>query len=549
MKILIVDDEIHLIQAIRLLIPWEELGIHQILTASSVPEAMEILIKERPELAFFDIVIDRELGTTLMQFVVDKKFTTRVIAISGHSDYKYVRDMLVLGAVDYLIKPLDRQQLLSSVKKAIKSWNEECQKTENSQTMLQQINYLTSEHEHTLLGQLFSPRTAIPAYDELRTLSLSFASSVRCTVLYSDLSFYPQQDPAFLRQFTFFFDTLRTDLEHKKRGTAIRSHWTPDDAIILLYGDTEQALRSVQTSLTRFRCSSQYPLHFGAVSCIQEPSAILHGYHMAKTAYYNQPVTIPEHMPLLSWQKTESSFPLPSNTCSPSKSPPIHSSQSRILSAILMNDRSLLFDNVTDWVSGMLPEKPITFGSIRRLNNNFSILYDQWLSYFKDQYPALDCSPKKTLPPSCLFDSSGIFDLPGTIQTYSQILNQLTSAVGLLSHAHDLIEQIASYMEINYACPFDQGEYARIFHINKDYMCRRFTETYGISMVTRLNQIRVEHAKKLLRSGNEKIIRIAQQIGYNDDKYFTKIFKKLTGLTPNEYRRQNRSSSTDISYS
>ena len=55
-------------------------------------------------------------------------------------------------------------------------------------------------------------------------------------------------------------------------------------------------------------------------------------------------------------------------------------------------------------------------------------------------------------------------------------------------------------------------------------------------MVTRLNEIRIEHAKKLLRSSNAKITDIAIQIGYNDEKYFIRTFKKCTGMTPNEYR-------------
>ena len=94
MKVLIVDDEPHLIHAIKALVPWQEYDIDKVLSATTAAEARELLSREQPQLAFFDIMIGDERGTDLMNYVVEQKISSKVIAISGYSDFEYVRSML-----------------------------------------------------------------------------------------------------------------------------------------------------------------------------------------------------------------------------------------------------------------------------------------------------------------------------------------------------------------------------------------------------------------------------------------------------------------------
>ena len=93
MKALIVDDELHLIHTIEMLVPWQQLGIDKVFAATTVSEAKKLLKEEKPELAFFDIVIGNEYGTDLMNYVVEEQIPVKVLAISGYSNFEYVRNM------------------------------------------------------------------------------------------------------------------------------------------------------------------------------------------------------------------------------------------------------------------------------------------------------------------------------------------------------------------------------------------------------------------------------------------------------------------------
>ena len=58
----------------------------------------------------------------------------------------------------------------------------------------------------------------------------------------------------------------------------------------------------------------------------------------------------------------------------------------------------------------------------------------------------------------------------------------------------------------------------------------------GISFSTYLNQVRIEKSKELLKNKQHKIIDVAIMVGFEDQSYFTKVFKRVTGVSPNHYR-------------
>ena len=67
-------------------------------------------------------------------------------------------------------------------------------------------------------------------------------------------------------------------------------------------------------------------------------------------------------------------------------------------------------------------------------------------------------------------------------------------------------------------------------------MSRKFTSTFHVNMLTYLHRIRIRHAKELLADSSLKVQEIAYAVGFKDEKYFAKQFKKITGLTPGDYR-------------
>lgn len=99
------------------------------------------------------------------------------------------------------------------------------------------------------------------------------------------------------------------------------------------------------------------------------------------------------------------------------------------------------------------------------------------------------------------------------------------------------LQNIKEYLDAHYAERITLDGLAERFYINKYYLARVFKEQFGTSVNSYLLQLRITHAKRLLRFTDWSVERIGQECGMNDANYFSRIFKKIEGVTPGEYRR------------
>ena len=78
-------------------------------------------------------------------------------------------------------------------------------------------------------------------------------------------------------------------------------------------------------------------------------------------------------------------------------------------------------------------------------------------------------------------------------------------------------------------------------HISPYYLSHLFKEELDITFIEYLTRVRIEEARRLLFQTSMSIQEITQRVGYVDPSYFSRVFKKVTGMTPNRYRRGGNS--------
>ena len=102
----------------------------------------------------------------------------------------------------------------------------------------------------------------------------------------------------------------------------------------------------------------------------------------------------------------------------------------------------------------------------------------------------------------------------------------------------EVIGNVLKYMEQNFAEIISLDELAELSGLSKEYLCNLFKQEMGQSIMSFLQNIRIGHAKMLLRKFPEKdACAIGKICGFNSASYFGKVFKKVTGLTPGMYRQ------------
>ncbi len=96
---------------------------------------------------------------------------------------------------------------------------------------------------------------------------------------------------------------------------------------------------------------------------------------------------------------------------------------------------------------------------------------------------------------------------------------------------------IKQYLDTNYKEKISLDALAEAFYVNKFYMTRIFKKKYGVSIVNYLTQVRITRAKQLLRFTDMPIESISQECGMSDANYFSRVFRKVEGTSPGEFRK------------
>jgi YesN/AraC family two-component response regulator len=101
------------------------------------------------------------------------------------------------------------------------------------------------------------------------------------------------------------------------------------------------------------------------------------------------------------------------------------------------------------------------------------------------------------------------------------------------------VEKIIQYMHQNINNKVTLTELSEMVHLSPFYLSKSFKETTGYSVIEYFNKIKIDKAKELMIEGNKKVKEVAQALGFTDEFYFSRMFKRIEGISPSEYSSKN----------
>ncbi len=107
------------------------------------------------------------------------------------------------------------------------------------------------------------------------------------------------------------------------------------------------------------------------------------------------------------------------------------------------------------------------------------------------------------------------------------------------TESHSQVERCLNYIHEHYARDFPAEALARSVYVSPSYLFRIFRRKMGVTPMHYRNLVRVDKAKLLLLDRTLKMEEVAERVGFEDTKYFARVFKKETGSSPSEFRKQN----------
>lgn len=128
--------------------------------------------------------------------------------------------------------------------------------------------------------------------------------------------------------------------------------------------------------------------------------------------------------------------------------------------------------------------------------------------------------------------------LDENIECFKAYLSQLESVEEQFKCLSKEVAEVVQFVQKNFNKDISLQQAAERVNMSTNYLSSLFKKELGLGFVEYVNQVRIEKAKELLLNTYQKTYEIAENVGFTDESYFSRTFKKLTGVRPNEFRKQ-----------
>ncbi|MDD6212308.1 MAG: response regulator [Clostridiales bacterium] len=537
MKALIIDDEPHVITVARLLVPWDKLGIDTVLSSGSCEEALQIISQEKPDIILSDINLPGLSGLDLIERLNAENSPAQVILITAYSDFSYAQRAVKLGCVDYLLKPLNEKALTDAVNKAISR----CQKSRKLQ--------INTDHARVmdLVTRIMNLAGGKTDWDEESGEVSSSAANIE-EDLKELLEMFPKQAqssffrigmicihhlPSGTRARFNFFDRVQTILDRHSDGAA--GSWGGNRDLTLLLPDhgvmtetlCQNLLQEIQTETgVCLQMGLSQPVSRAAFIHIREPEFRSSIEYACRNAWeYTICANRTENIPLVH-TSSQRIAPLPNLDW-----------MNRIIYSVLTSGQSQQISALAEKITVLLTGEG--FFTVDQMEHFLSL-------YNSSRTRCVRCLLQEQGLPYAVpvlftgnfFTSHGIFSRDLCCQRLIEDLTSMmeqyipkTEALGTAA----ICQKIRHYLETHYAEDISLDNLAQRFALSPAYLSRSYKKEMSIGLIDDLTRIRLEEACRLMDT-NQKTADIALAVGFTDPKYFSRVFKKMKGMSPSAYR-------------
>ena len=432
-RVLLVDDEYMILTGLKKIIDWPSLGFQVVATAENAMQGLSILENQKIDLVITDVTMPEMNGLEFIEAAQKEHHTFEFMILSGYQEFDYLKSGMQLGAVNYLMKPVNKAELSDSLRK-VKQRLDQQNEQKNQQEIYQEVLFsqwlneeldesseeellakIGGEQRRILLAQL--PRTMEkPVYEWLRNQQESFYSQRNFGEM---LLFTLLLNETAISRFCRFIQNQCTDQEQA----------TAEEQAI----DFSSFSRSLQS---------------GQLDVAQQ--MVTDFFEQFQTA-----VMTPEDIRHFSF---------------------------------------LLFMDIQRELISLEDEE-----------------------YFKGiQY----------------------INQAKTVQELHELLLSLIKAQQKQKKYSENVERVISILHEQFKEPLTLKDVSENLHLNVMYLGQLFKKETKKSFSAYLNHLRIEQAKWLLLHSNQNINEISAEIGYNNTTYFSKLFKKIVGKSPKDYREE-----------
>lgn len=528
-RMIIADDEKMIIQLIRQLGHWKELDIEIIDECYDGEEALSSILANKPDFVLSDIQMPVYDGIQLIEKVREHDEDVLFILLSGYRYFEYARSAIQLNVVDYLLKPVDEEQLNEILEKVCRVIDQKRKQVSDHETL---ENYRSADENSRRqeLWEIVSGRKENYDRNLLTRKMLRDRFQIDFPEKYFQVVYVDTNLGGMIgTDNSVFSSKVESYIENTFKNVSRVIYHTYHMAHILILNYDENNRSEIYNAVSVLfytirdlsEIYGEFRLNIGCSLVKELPEQLPEAFDEAVAAEWGHLVFFGSKV-----LKYEQVCRLPSFDCFTivsvkelkdleecvrylrlEEAGQIFSDiNKRAASCNNLNTADMFktFDHVIKALLNAMPEE-----KRRGEEESYYMAYQNARNFqqiFKNIYLVLT----------------------RYIQDEQERLNEKLSRP---------IEDTIRFIKENYANSISLEDAADAANVSAPYLSRIFKEKTGTGFNEYLTKVRLEESEKLLSDTNLSIKEIAAAVGYSDEKYFSKLFKKTLGIKPTDYRR------------
>lgn len=528
-KLVLADDEPIILRGLKKLLAWEELGLAISGEAGDGEELRQLIAAHDPQLVISDISMPGGSGLEIMSELNKSGRPIKVIFISAFQEFSYAQQAVQLGALDYLVKPINKNQLEAVVRKAVSMIREESMDERNKE----KLSYYEKKNRSTTIEQLLDgllngDQKALAELEDIGALGTSRYATVSVLEMdeQTDGSRWDERE----RNLVHFAlsniirETLESLEETREKGLLLFKDGRL--ALLLQHDEPEAPNQLALDLLHKVQSYLKLRVSIGIGQAVTRIGEAKQSYRTSLKAldlkYFIGPhrVIRQEDLEIGDVQPAQSISELQSRLAQAlptQKEDAIQHMTRQLLAQISVQagyNKSLAITAVYNVLIGLNRELMKLTGGAEEL------LAEQGLMEELTRCP-------------CYADVELLL-----MTILSDLQQQLQ---GRLAGKEILVlSKVKGYIEEHYASQITLESMAALAYMNPYYFSSFFKKHTGQNFKSYVTEVRMEHALRLLLETDLLVYEIAERVGYNHVRHFSDMFRKKYGQVPQEYRQAFR---------
>jgi len=514
MKILVVDDEKLIRQGIKTMLERTGKEKYEVDLSSDGEEAIQQINKKNYDIIITDIKMPEINGIELMQYLDENKMKSHVIILSGYDDFNYAAQAMRYGAKEYLLKPVKREELFLAIKKI----EEEIETEKIYLHKVKKVNRYIKEFESYELNYIFL-KEDIRA-EEINEIGRRINSTIFKEDYYIGILKILELDKAIIK--VVCKDKINLIIEEFLIYNPINVECFFDNFNnLVIISDDIKVFEYIEINLIN---SNIFKFYIGLSNKCKSILEMKKGYNQAITALRYRIFENKDFLILYSSiMNKEKNYKIPLD-------------EINIIGNMLGTNREIEIETNLRTLLNVETLRKYDIEYFYEIANNiYNLIIKENLSryFIKDENKVLKWEKLKEVNEYNSFQQYFneikyfIFSLDGYLKTLKDIYGNKTA-----------MEKSIVYLNENYDKDVNLAVISNYVSLNYSYFSQLFKEYTGENFTNYLRRLRIEKAKQLLDNGEYRINEVGKMVGYIDSKQFTKIFRKLTGVSPSQYKEK-----------